>query len=168
MNKSIQYGLMAGAGTILYFLLFMLIDLKLIFHPGVFWSSLAIYILFIIQNGLVLRKAYEASPPWKELVQQGFTIFLIANALFWMFYFFLLHFFPAISTASVEAEISFFKESIDWLGVEKTEAEINQAIQEIRNKGGQIKMGDLLYRYAQGGLGGFLLAAGIGFLIKRI
>lgn len=168
MKTPVRFGALAGGATILYFLVFYLIDKALLFHPGIFWSSLAIYIVFIIQNNLLLRRYFEGNPPWNLLIQHGFIVFLIANAFYWLFYMAMFSLDSSLPAIQVEEEIRFFRESIEWLGDDISQADIDKTIQEIRSTEEKLAFRTILFRYAQGGLGGFLLALAIGFLIKRL
>ena len=64
-QKITQYGLLAGAATIAYFLLFYAFSKYTMLQHSVMWSSLAIYIVAMIKIALDMRREVDPAPEFK-------------------------------------------------------------------------------------------------------
>ncbi|RME34035.1 MAG: DUF4199 family protein [Deltaproteobacteria bacterium] len=86
----VKYGLMAGTATIALFLLLLLLRPAAMFHPVVWWGSLLIYLTLMWVAGRRARQHSDTPLGFRQMMQQVFPVFVVANALFYLFWYVLL------------------------------------------------------------------------------
>lgn len=86
----VTYGLTAGIATIALFLLFYLIAPSLMLHPAAWWGSLLIYLVAMWVAGRKVRLQSAQPLSFRRAMQHVFPVFVIANALFYAFWYVLL------------------------------------------------------------------------------
>lgn len=89
-SKAVRYGLIAGIGTVAYFLLFYFINPRLMFNPWVYWASLGIYLALMWKALLDEKQAANGPLAFKDSLRTAFYIFVIANFCYYLFYYLLL------------------------------------------------------------------------------
>ena len=96
-SKTRTYGVLAGAGTVFYLLLFYFADRALFLNGGVIWSSLIIYLAFMYKAIVEERNALGGDIEFKEAVKPAFVVFIIANVIYHSFIYLMFNFFdPAL------------------------------------------------------------------------
>ena len=81
-----KQGLWAGVGAIAYLLLFYVLHKAWMLHPLAYYSSLLIYLFFMYRTAEAVRVKQGGVIGWKEALRPAFTVFLLANVLFYLFY----------------------------------------------------------------------------------
>ncbi len=88
----VKYGLVAGTSTIALFLLFYLLAPQGMLHPAVWWGSLIIYISCMWIAGRRGRQSASTAPSFRQLMQFTFPVFVVANVVFYTFWYLLLQY----------------------------------------------------------------------------
>lgn len=143
----LRYGILAGVGVIAYFLLFYAISKPLMLHFGVWWSSLIIYMVAML---LAIRKIQ--STDLRQNIQAGFTTFLAANLLFYLFYYLL---FTKLDPQLVDLQKSLLLEN-------------SQTGQELAKQDLSVTAKGTLFAYLRSLIGGFIMAAAFSARYSRI
>lgn len=78
-------GLLAGLITVAVFLLAYWIGREQALHPALWWGSLLIYLYFMYRAGSAATRR-----DLRAYLQPAFLVFVIANLLFYGFYFYLI------------------------------------------------------------------------------
>ncbi len=86
----VKYGLIAGMATIALFLLFYLIRPSMMLHPALWWGSLLIYLVAMWVGGREVRLQSAQPLSFRRAMQHVFPVFVIANVLFYTFWYALL------------------------------------------------------------------------------
>ena len=84
---SLKYGQMAGGSVVLYFLLFYFLDKESMLKIWVAASSMFIYVFFMAKAVNDQRKLQEGIISFREAISVAFLTFIIANAIYYIFYF---------------------------------------------------------------------------------
>ncbi|GJM31873.1 MAG: hypothetical protein DHS20C18_08740 [Saprospiraceae bacterium] len=86
IDPSLKYGIIAGVGVVAYFLLFYFLSKAFFFSPWVWWSSLLIFIWAMIK----VARPEDDKADLRKGLSRAFTVYVIANAFFFVFYYLLL------------------------------------------------------------------------------
>lgn len=130
--------MLAGVGVIAYFLLFYAFGRSLMLHFGVWWSSLIIYMVAMM---LAIRKT--RSTDLRQNIQAGFTTFLAANLLFYLFYYLL---FTKLDPQLVDLQKSLLLES-------------SKEGQALADQDLSVTAKGTLFAFLRSLIGGFIMAA---------
>ena len=153
-TKSVKYGFLAGVGAVAYILLFYFFSPRLMLSSVVLWSSLAIY---LVAMWMAARRALEVGSeltPFREALKAAFTVFVVANLLYYCFYYLL---FTVIDPGLIDLQRELLAERLEWIG--------NPQFQP---KDLQVTLGNTFLSYCWSLIGGFLLAALTAALASRI
>jgi hypothetical protein len=162
-NSGITYGLLAGMAVVGYFLLFYFIDAQWMLSAGVTWSSLLIYLLFMV---FACRKdvAEKEEPSFRVFLRSAFTVFVIANASYYLFYYLMFNVFdPSLADVQrdmLEASLA-RNENILTPAIKKTIEE------QIQGDDFGVSFKDTFFGFAWGLIGGFILAAIVAAIFDR-
>lgn len=146
MSKKYIFGTAAGTATTVLFLLFYWIDRPMILHPGLWWGSLVIYLVF-------MYRAVKAVPAgdFKAALQPAFLTFVIANAIFYLFYYGM---FGVFDTGLVD--------------LQRQMLENNPMFEKVaENSDLRVTPGNTFFRYCYSLIGGFILALGVAAAGRR-
>jgi hypothetical protein len=148
-------GTMAGIAVIGFYLLFYFFKTDGLFNIGVYISSLLIYAFFMYRAA---RNSTEQD--FKVFLRTAFAVFLMANALYYVFDFILFKKIDlSLAERQKEIAVELFKK--------------NTAIEQLPETIKNIEESDihtpyfLLKLWARGAIGGFGLAVLIAYLVKR-
>ncbi len=146
IDPSLRYGIVAGVGAVAYFLLFYFVNKPLFFSPWVWWSSLLIYIWAMTT---VARP--EGGPDLKRGLSRSFTVFVIGNAIFFLFYYLMM--------VEIDPQL---------VALQK-ELLISHPMYDGNPKEMDIDLtpGKIFFNYSYSLIGGFLLAFVIAGLLNR-
>ena len=151
-EPSIKYGILAGVGTILYTLLFYLVDKSLIVHLGVSWSAMIIYFIAML---LAIRAQRDLDGGYISLraaIKAAFKTFLIANVFYHLFTYAMYNFIdPELLELRKEVLISTYK----WL---YSGEQLEMILKDFTALPFQVSIGDVLFGFAKGAIGGFILS----------
>lgn len=97
MNKDvIRYGLLAGSGIVIYFLVFYYLNPKMMLGLGVYYSSSIIAIIAMIMAGWRVRKNNDGLLKYRDALRTVFGVWVVSNAIFWLFYWYLFNLHPEL------------------------------------------------------------------------
>ncbi len=167
MNKqtNLVYGLIAGSATIGYFLLFYFIQPRLFFDLKVQWASLLIFVGFMsLAVGSGRRKAGEGPYPWQLGLRTAFVVYVLAAAMYHLFYFLLYNYIApelaSIQEAVLMENLARYKDVVGERNAENLE-------RDIRQTGIALTPGTALMALARSIIGGFVLSLVIGYLMRK-
>ena len=148
MDSKLKYGLIAGISTVVLFLLFYFSEPAWMLHPGLWWSSLIIYIWAMVK---------VAREPAKEGVRAGlreaFGVFAIANLVFYIFYYFQ---FTTFAPELVQMQADLMQQSDIFTNEQKADVDTT------------IPLSTSVFGYCWSLLGGFILSLGISAFLNRM
>ena len=148
MDSKIKYGLIAGIGTIVLFLLFYFSEPAWMLHPALWWGSLLIYIWAM---------ARVAREPAKESVRTGlreaFGVFAVANLVFYVFYYLQ---FTTFAPELVDLQKELMQQSDFISSEQKAALDIDMTLR------------DTIFRYCWSLIGGFVMALGLSAFLNRV
>ncbi|MEM8907484.1 MAG: DUF4199 domain-containing protein [Bacteroidota bacterium] len=122
----LRYGLIAGLATIAYFLLFYQIDPKLMLGPLVYRSSLLIYLVLMFLAVFKARKEAGGGIELKAALRVAFVTYLIANLLFYGFYYLLFNYFDPELVTLQEEMMKAFLADLDQQDAQELGERLNQ------------------------------------------
>ncbi|MFK7808218.1 MAG: DUF4199 domain-containing protein [Saprospiraceae bacterium] len=162
MNPSKKYGIIAGVATVGYMLLFYLIDRTLILNMKVYWSSLLIYFICMYKACMEIRSSHENEVlHLKDAIRASFITFLIANAIFYIFYYILLNFVdPDLVKLQVEIAQQMY---LDIMGEERAKPMLDRMEEE----GFEMTFSKTFFEYAKGAIAGFVFSLLIGGFTRQ-
>lgn len=141
-QEGLRWGIIAGGIVVALFAGIYFLNRPLVLSRGLWLGSGLIYALAMWQA----QKTVEGSE-LKEFIQPGFLVFVVANALFYLYYYFL---FAVFDPELVDLQAELLRES----GQDPKSAP-------------ELTIGSTFFAYAQSLIFGFALAAGIGFVLSR-
>ena len=141
-QDGLRWGIIAGAIVVVLFAAVYFINRPLVLSRGLWLGSGLVYVLAMWQA----QKKVEGSE-LKAYIQPGFLVFVIANALFYLYYYFL---FAVFDPELVQLQAELLRES-------------GQSPKNAPDP----TLGSTFFAYAQSLIFGFALAAGIGFVLSR-
>ncbi|MCB0608428.1 MAG: DUF4199 family protein [Lewinellaceae bacterium] len=146
MPAKIRFGAIAGTATVVLFLLFYWIDRPLVNHPALWWGSMILYLVFMY------RAVKSAAPgDFRSALQPAFLTFVVANALFYLFYYLLFGVFdPGLVDLQRETMVS--------------DPRFGQAFENYDLK---VTLGNTFFRYCYSLIGGFILSLGVAAAGRR-
>lgn len=159
-NKSVVYGSVAGALTVVFLLIVYLVDKTLFFSPWVAYSPMLLYIGAMAMASFQTAAATEGSFPWRDALRVGFLTYLVANAWFYIFYYAIHQIDPSL--AVLQKEI--MREALPEF---TKPANLGEAYKKLDEQDFQVSLGQVILGWAQGAIIGFGLAALLALLTRR-
>ncbi len=160
-DNSKKYGLVAGVAVAGYMLLFYLFDKELMLNLFVQWFSLLIYLYFMYRSGTEVPNTHEDSQNhFKTILRAVFVTFLITNAIYYLFYYLINNFDPQL--ADIQQEISrklYMRLAPD--------GQKEAMMEQIEAADYSVRAGDILFGFAKGAIGGFVLSFIIAKYLER-
>ena len=161
---SLRYGLIAGVGIVAYFLLFYFISPKTMFSPWVSWSSLIIYLAGMWLGAKAFAQENPARANFRLLLRESFAIYLVANFVYYLFYYLLLDVIdPNLVNIQTEVGLEALERNADLIDPKQL-AQLKAALE---NKELGIQLNDLFLAFGNSAILGFLLSLGLAGLINR-
>ena len=149
------HGIGAGIATISYAFLVFTAQ-----KQGFFSSWFYITSLFIYGFGMYLAAKQAILEDFKGVLRTAFSVFLIANALYYAFDYALFNYIDkSLAAFQADAAIEYLKPNTPLEEQIKMEENIRSA--DIHN------VSSLLKNYLRGAIGGFGLSVSVTYLIKR-
>lgn len=161
-NAAVKYGLIAGIGTIAYFLLFYFIDKELLFNPFVYWVPLGFY-LALMWRALQVGEQGQA-PGFRDALRTAFLVFVIANFLYYLFYYLL---FGLIDPGLIDLQREVMRESLEQQGNLLSEEQREEMLKSLDGDGLIPTAGKVFFTFVRSLIGGFVLALGMAALASR-
>lgn len=150
-NLAIRYGLAAGIGTVAYFLLFYLISPRYMLAYWVWWSSIIIYVVAMVKSIKDEMARSRSSFGFREGLRASFLTFIIANAVFYLFYYLL---FSVFDPQLVEMQRELMQNSPGLAG-------------GMEGKSFEVTPGKTFFVFSYTLIGGFILSLVLAGLIVR-
>lgn len=165
MNANIlKYGLLAGAGTIAYLLLFYFIDPRLMLSPWVSWSSLIIYIVAMVKAAMVERDASGGAFPFREALRPAFGAYVVASLVYVAFNYVLYNY---VDTHLVEIQREVMVEQSKALAEKLGREDMLEQMENISVDDLRVGFRNSTVGFLWSLIGGFFLSAIIALFIKR-
>jgi len=136
-----RYGIIAGGFSISLFAICYFIDRELVLQRWLWLGSFAIYLFAMWQ-----AQSKVVGDEFKDLIQPGFLVFIIANAIFYVYYHLL---FAAFDPELVDLQAKM----LEAAGQDPKDAKVPT-------------WGGTFFSYVQSLMGGFALAAIIAVFIR--
>ena len=179
MNKiAIKYGIFTGFGVILYMLAFYFYDKGVMRSPEVIWSTMILYLAGMFwatlkvhrtegtsnnSIGSVLENAKneERESSLRSLVATPFVVFLITNAYYALFFYWIMNVFDA-DLLQIHQELT-HQEMLDYYkGTDKiSEVRKNVLVDYTPTLGASFT------KYVIGSIGGFILSFLMALVVRR-
>lgn len=145
-RQGIINGITAGILTVGYFLLFYFIDRAFLLNPWVWWGSLIIYLVFMFR---VVQQLDTTA--FRQSLQAAFLVFVIANAIFYLFYYLL---FSVFDPGLVDLQRELLAENPLWQDG-NTEPDLS------------VTIGRVIFSFAYSLIGGFILALLVSAVARK-
>ena len=129
-----------------FFLLFYFIDRALILSPWVWWGSLVIYLVFMFR---AVRQTDASS--FRESLTNAFLVFIVANALFYLFYYLL---FSVFDPGLVDLQREILADHPLWQDG-NTKADLS------------VTIGRTVFSFVYSLIGGFFLTLGVAYVARK-
>ena len=156
-----KYGALAGVFVVLYFVLFYLIDKTTMLGMTAYWSSLIIYLGFMSKACLDERASHGGLLTFKDALRTAFVTFLIANLFFHVFNYILFKYVdPGLIETQMEMAKKIYLQFMD-------EAQAKKMIKEMSKNRFEMSLANVIFEYAKGAIGGFILSLLVAVLIRR-
>lgn len=164
---AIRNGLWAGVATIGYFLLFYVIDKKLMLHYGVFMASSLVLLFFMIRACRQENQRLQELPaayPFALSLKTAFTTYVVGATLYYVWYYLMFNNFdPGLVALQKEIMIERVDQFESYVGAETAD----QVRASYRKEGIDVSFSSTLFSLAQSMLFGFILALPVGFAHRR-
>lgn len=157
--KGLIYGILAGVGLVLYFLLFYFLDKNMMMSLWVSWSSILILIVCAFITVYQQREANEGIITFKDGLKTGFLVTVIANLIFYAFFFIIVKSDADLVTILEQQSIDFYKK----YGTKEQLEKIDQEMKDFK-----FGFSDLLLSLAKSTIGGFFIALLPAFIFKKL
>lgn len=167
-NISLKYGLLGALAVVVYFFLVYTAKKELFLNPLAQWSSMVLYIALMLKASMDDVAANGSNRDFREIVRTPFTVFVIINLGYWMFYYGLHLADPELLSMELGQQMAFLKKQLtDGTGDPEQAAKIREQIQSLEaTKDLKQPLGPVLLQMAIGALGGFALSAVIAAAMR--
>ena len=142
----------------LYFLLFYFLDKPSMVKMWVAASSLIIYTVFMAKAVNDQRALQEDIISFREAISVAFLTFIIANAVYCVFYFFIMKSDPELVETLKQTSIEFYQ----WILQDQNPEEIKKSFD-----GFEVNFSTVLLSFARGAINGFILSLLIAGTMRR-
>ena len=147
-SKTRNYGILAGAGTVIYLLLFYFVNKSYFVNGLVTWSSLIIYLVFMYKAIIDERNERGGDIEFKDAVRPAFLVYVIANLIYYSFLYSMFNFFyPEL----VEIQ----REMMEKMGLETEGNNLNMTLSMT------------FFAFIQSLIAGFAFSAILAAILKR-
>ncbi|MFK8007325.1 MAG: hypothetical protein AB8H03_13185 [Saprospiraceae bacterium] len=179
MNKiAIKYGIYTGFGVILFMLVFYFYDKTLMRSPEVIWSTMILYLAGMFwatmkvhrlegssnnSIGSILEntKGEEKESSLRSLVSTPFIVFLITNAYYALFFYWIMNVFD-VELLQIHQELT-HQEMLDFhKGTDKI-SEVRKNVLDDYTP----TLGATFTKYMIGAIGGFILSFLMALIVRR-
>lgn len=164
-STGLRYGLVLGAIMVAYFVIFYLLNPRLLFNVFVYWASLGISIAVALQALRVDGAKYtKGEYVLSDALRTAFLVFIVGNAIYYVFYYVL---FVWVDSALVPLQTEVMKEALE-ARKEMLPPEQQESLQEALDGDGiAVDVRSVGFSYLRSLIGHFVLALGLAFFITR-
>ena len=169
-NPALKYGLLGAIAIVFYFSLLYISKKEHFLSPLLQWGSMVMYLFFMYKAAQEDCAEKGTSRDFREILRTPFTVFLLINLGYWLFYYGLHLADPSLIQTEMGIELSGLKAQLSaGLGDPEQANRYRERMQEletaIQNPGVQ-PLGPIITRMFMGALCGFGLAAGIAAVLR--
>lgn len=148
----ITAGIVAGLVTIVLLFIAHQIEPQWILNPVLYWGTLVFYILGMMGACLLEKRKGHGILPFRSAVRTAFICFLVANALFFGFYYLMSNVIdPDLALLQKEAAKAYYEQNYSSMELRKYLAQLEEA-------DFSVTFGTVLSGFGYGAIGGFLLS----------
>ena len=162
LTHPVKFGLMAGIGTVAFLLLFYWIDRRLILSPEIIWSTNLLYLIGMFMSARETRRLNGGTLPFRPALRSAFVVYLVANAIYYGYNFLLYN---VIDPDMLNVQQQYMRDNMDqltgFLGEDNVQY-VEQTIDQLNYRPLTV-----LLNYGSSLIGGFVLAALIGWMVRR-
>ncbi|MBV6439164.1 MAG: DUF4199 domain-containing protein [Haliscomenobacteraceae bacterium CHB4] len=168
-NPAVKYGLLGGATVVFYFAILYFIKKELFLNTWLYWASMAIYLLFMWRAAREDCEEKGVARDFREILRTPFIVFLLINLLFWLFWYTLHLADPELLQMENALQLNYLKQQLaTGPGDPQHANQLRDQIQVLEKEGTTLTMGAVFLQMGIGALGGFLLSAGIGAIVRNM
>ncbi len=161
-KPAVRTGLVVGLMVIAALTGMYLIDKKWAFDIYVRGGLMAIYVVGMFKVGANVVKS-NPDQDFRLIIQPIFVVFLVANLLYFVYYYLLFNF---IDPSLIAAQKAYFLQMAESHG--QVTEENRQVFMQETMQGELTSLRAVMYNYASGAIGGFALSAVMAFILKRL
>jgi hypothetical protein len=163
-NRGVKYGTIAGGITVGIYLLFYLINKELVFNSFLNWATVGLYLAIAWKAIDDERQAIGGKLEFQQALKVGFTVFVVANLVYYLYYY-LLHgvFDPGLE----EVQRSVMSETLEARKGMLSEEQYNAFKESLEGDGLKVGLQNTLLTYARSLIGYFLISLGLAALASR-
>ncbi len=169
-NSALKYGLLGAVVIIFYFALLYFSKKENFLSPLLQWGSMAMYLFFMYKAAQEDCAEKGTDRDFREIIRTPFTVFLLINLGYWLFYYGLHLADPGLIRMEMDMELTGLKAQLTaGLGDPEQANRFRERIQELEKtiQGPIVQpLGPIITRMFMGALGGFGLAAGIAGVLR--
>jgi len=184
-RTAIKYGIFTGFAVLIYLTAFYLYDKPMFRNMGVIWTRLVIYFIGMFMAALVVHRQRGGNKiqsvekggkfnvhhrdnaeelPFRKMIGVPFLVFLIANAYYWFFFYWMMNVYDAEllemhQQLTYEGELAFAKE--------RENEEYLKRLRESKLSDYSPTLLSCFYQYCLGAMGGFILSLLIALGVRR-
>ncbi len=156
----LRNGLIGGALVIAYFGLLYAFCLPCFLHPVYQWGVLLLYALLLVWTAVLDGRAHDFDRIFRERVRAPFLTFLVANVLYWIFYYALHLADPNLLAAETAQQLEYLQAQLkQGTGDPAASAQLREQIAYLQKEGMSMPLGPVLLQVCMSAIGGFGLAA---------
>ncbi|HNL37501.1 MAG: hypothetical protein U0U46_04010 [Saprospiraceae bacterium] len=167
-NIGVRYGLLAAAAVVFYFAILYFVKKELFLHTGLQWASMFLYLAFMYKACLDDCAAHGTNRDFRAIVRIPFIVFLLANLGYWLFFYGIHLADKSLIVMELERKVGILQAQMNEVTDPVTRNDLIKQINEFKaymNSPVQ-PLGPILAQMAQGAIGGFVLAAGVAWVIR--
>lgn len=156
----IRFGLVGGILVAAYFALLYAFCLSCFLHPAYQWGVLVLYAVFMVAAANADGRLHGFARAFRERVRTPFLAFIIANVLYWLFYYTLHLADPNLLAAETAKQIEYLRAQLEaGTGDPSVSSKIREQIAFLEKEGMSLPLGPVFLQMGLSAVGGFALAA---------
>lgn len=160
-NNALKAGLITGLITILLFFITYQISPKGMLSPFLYWGSLLISFFGMLGAALLEKRRGNGVLPFRKGLTITFLTFLLANFLFFIFYYWMFtSYAPELPALQKEISAEFYEHSYSG-------AELRKKLRLLEESDFGVTLQTIFSGYAYGAIGGFFLSLLLALLVRE-
>jgi|AntRauTorckE5430_2_1112549.scaffolds.fasta_scaffold00751_8 hypothetical protein len=163
-NRGVKYGIIAGGITVGIYLLFYFFNKELVFNSFLNWATVGLYLAIAWKAIDDERDALGGKLEFQQALKVGFTVFVVANLVYYFYYYFLHGVFdPGLE----EVQRAVMSETLEARKEMISEEQYKAFKESLVGDGLQVGLQNTLLTYARSLIGYFLISLGLAALASR-
>lgn len=159
-HTGLRNGVIGGGLVIAYFWLLYMLGISYFIQPLYQWAVLLLYAALLLITAVQDSRLHGFDRDFRSKVRTPFLAFVVANVLYWLFYYALNLADPAIMEAITSKNIAFLKDQLaQGTGDPSASAKIREQIAYLEKEGMALPLGHVLMQMSYSAIGGFGMAA---------